>query len=168
MLGRRWLSICSCGAPKSTGRTETGCWWSLARDAGELTARWICKKPTSPSNARVTLKVVRKTICTIVLLTITVVRGAIGTSDDICILTLLRAKEEKAMYQSDVYSIILWGRKKSRGMEPLLLKFKLLQIAEGSFWWKTNNLKIKTFPAATVGCQPIRCWTWAFQWFYEN
>ncbi|XP_059680190.1 cell surface glycoprotein CD200 receptor 1-B-like [Gavia stellata] len=37
-----------------------------------------CKKPTSPTNARATLKVVRKTTYTIVLLTITVVTGATG------------------------------------------------------------------------------------------
>ncbi|XP_050749523.1 cell surface glycoprotein CD200 receptor 1-B-like [Gymnogyps californianus] len=42
-------------------------------------AGW-CKKPTSPTNARVTLKVVRKTMYTIVLLTITVVTGATGNN----------------------------------------------------------------------------------------
>uniref|UniRef100_A0A8C0BJT1 Ig-like domain-containing protein n=1 Tax=Buteo japonicus TaxID=224669 RepID=A0A8C0BJT1_9AVES len=43
-------------------------------------AGW-CKKPTSCTDARATLKVVRKTTYTIVLLTITAVAGATGTSD---------------------------------------------------------------------------------------
>uniref|UniRef100_A0A8C0EUQ5 Ig-like domain-containing protein n=1 Tax=Bubo bubo TaxID=30461 RepID=A0A8C0EUQ5_BUBBB len=40
-----------------------------------------CKKPTSPTNARATLEAVRKTVDTIVLLTIAAVTGATGTSD---------------------------------------------------------------------------------------
>ncbi|XP_009328829.1 PREDICTED: cell surface glycoprotein CD200 receptor 1-B-like [Pygoscelis adeliae] len=40
-------------------------------------AGW-CKKPTSPINGRTALKVVRKTIYTIIMLTITVVTGATG------------------------------------------------------------------------------------------
>ncbi|KAM7066658.1 cell surface glycoprotein CD200 receptor 1-B-like [Acridotheres tristis] len=40
-----------------------------------------CKKSFSPTKTRATLKVVRKSICTIVLLTITAVTGATGASD---------------------------------------------------------------------------------------
>ncbi|XP_019330281.1 PREDICTED: cell surface glycoprotein CD200 receptor 1-B [Aptenodytes forsteri] len=42
-------------------------------------AGW-CKKPTSPINGRTALKVVRKTIYTIIMLTITVVTGATGNN----------------------------------------------------------------------------------------
>uniref|UniRef100_A0A663LL32 Ig-like domain-containing protein n=1 Tax=Athene cunicularia TaxID=194338 RepID=A0A663LL32_ATHCN len=42
-------------------------------------AGW-CKKPTSPTNARATLEVVRKTMNTIVLLIIAAITGATGTS----------------------------------------------------------------------------------------
>lgn len=66
-----------------------------------------CKKHTSPTNARATLKGVRKATYTIVLFTITAVTGATGTCDGTLVPTLLRAEEEKAIYQSDVYSVLL-------------------------------------------------------------
>ncbi|KAM9301120.1 cell surface glycoprotein CD200 receptor 1-B-like [Morus bassanus] len=39
-----------------------------------------CKKPTSPANTRASLRAVRRTMCTVVLLTITVVTGAGGNN----------------------------------------------------------------------------------------
>ncbi|CAN8195084.1 unnamed protein product [Coccothraustes coccothraustes] len=47
-----------------------------------------CKKSFSPTKARATLKVVRKSICTIVLLTITADTGATGNNSSVLVMTV--------------------------------------------------------------------------------
>lgn len=95
-----------CRAPRSTERAVTLAaedhWQRMTGSPQQ--AGW-CKKPASPTDARATLKVVRKTTYTIVLLTITAVAGATGTSE---YQLFVKGREGKTMYQSDVYSVLLW------------------------------------------------------------
>lgn len=128
VLGRRTTSLqLHCRVLRSTGRAVTLAaedhWQGMMGSSQQ--AGW-CKKPTSPINERTALKVVRKTIYTIIMLTITVVTGATGTSDSTLVPTVSQGQRRKRQGIRVMFTQFFFGKEKIQGKGSL-------QIAEGTF-----------------------------------